>query len=158
MRLYYKDITGLIKEPYLSSGRDYFNKGKVQIISVDESHAKSKVVGSSKYQVTLKHDGPLFSGTCSCPAFCYFGPCKHMAATGFTLIDLDRKEYRSSMCLGYVDKQTLLERFLLKKTNKELISIIVRLGDQHPEIFEELEDEEYEQFTQSKFSKSENYV
>ncbi|WP_265015765.1 hypothetical protein [Wolbachia endosymbiont (group A) of Anoplius nigerrimus] len=32
------------------------------------------------------------------------------------------------------------------------------LGDQHPEIFEELEDEEYEQFTQSKFSKFENYV
>ncbi len=51
-----------------------------------------------------------------------------------------------------------LKGFLLKKTNKELISIIVRLGDQHPEIFEELEDEEYEQFTQSKFSKSENYV
>ncbi len=81
-----------------------------------------------------------------------------MAATGFALIDLDRKEYRSSMCPGYVDEQTLLERFLLKKTNKELISIIVLLGDQHPEIFEELEDKEYEQFIQSELSKSENYV
>ncbi|MDM8335233.1 hypothetical protein QUS22_02380 [Wolbachia pipientis] len=34
---YYGDIEGLIKEPYLFRGRDYFNKGKVQIISVNES-------------------------------------------------------------------------------------------------------------------------
>ncbi len=66
MRLYYKDITGLIKEPYRSRGRDYFDKRKVQIISVNESQAKSKVVGSNVYRVTLKHDGPLLSGTCSC--------------------------------------------------------------------------------------------
>ncbi|WP_264328779.1 SWIM zinc finger family protein [Wolbachia endosymbiont (group A) of Andrena hattorfiana] len=155
MRLYYKGITGLIKEPCLSSGRDYFNKRKVQIISVNESQAKSKVVGSNVYRVTLKHDGPLFSGTCFCPAFCYFGPCKHMAATGFALIDLDREEYRSS---ARPDEQTLFERFLLKKTKQELISIITRSSEHYPEIFEELEDKEYEQFTQSKFSKSENYV
>ncbi len=108
MRLYYKDITGLIKEPYRSRGRDYFDKRKVQIISVNESQAKSKVVGSNVYRVTLKHDGPLLSGTCSCPAFVYYGSCKHMAATGFALVELDRKEYRSS---ARPDEQTLFERF-----------------------------------------------
>ncbi|WP_265038161.1 hypothetical protein [Wolbachia endosymbiont (group A) of Hylaeus communis] len=43
-----------------------------------------------------------------CPAFVYYGPCKHMAATGFALVALDRKEYRSS---ARPDEQTLFERF-----------------------------------------------
>jgi len=93
MRLYYKDIKNLLKESYLSSGRDYFNKGKVRNVSINKSHAKSEVVGSSVYRVKLEYDGPFLSGKCSCPAFVYYGPCKHMAAMGFALIDLDRKEY-----------------------------------------------------------------
>ncbi|WP_395463205.1 SWIM zinc finger domain-containing protein [Wolbachia endosymbiont of Cantharis cryptica] len=157
MRLYYKDIRNLIKESYLSSGRGYFNKGKVQIVSVNESQAKSKVVGSNVYRITLKHDGPFLSGKCSCPAFVYFGPCKHIAATGFALIELDRKEYRLSVRSKHVDEQALFERLLLKKTNQELISIIIRFNKHHPEIFEDLEDEEYEQCTQSEFPKFENY-
>ncbi|WCR57668.1 SWIM zinc finger family protein [Wolbachia endosymbiont of Ctenocephalides felis wCfeJ] len=150
MRLYHKDISDLIKEPYLSRGRDYFNKGKVQIISVNESESKSKVVGSKIYRVTLRYDGPLLGGECSCPAFVYCGPCKHMAATGFALINFDREKYRSSVCSGRVDKQAHLENFLLQKTNQELISIIVRLNNQYPVVYEELEDKEYEQFIQSK--------
>ncbi|WP_224721445.1 SWIM zinc finger family protein [Candidatus Wolbachia massiliensis] len=157
MKLYHKDIRGLIKEPYLSRGRVYFDTGKVQIISVGESHAKSKVVGSDVYRVTLEYDGPFLSGECSCPAFVYWGPCKHMAATGFALINFDREKYRLSTCSKHVDKQAYLENFLLKKTNQELISIIVRLNDQYPVIYEELEDKEYEQFIQNKPSKLENY-
>ncbi|WP_341824363.1 hypothetical protein [Wolbachia endosymbiont (group A) of Udea olivalis] len=34
----------------------------------------------------------------------YYGPCKHMAATGFALVALDRKEYRSS---ARPDEQTI---------------------------------------------------
>ncbi|WP_353274033.1 SWIM zinc finger domain-containing protein [Wolbachia endosymbiont (group A) of Ennomos erosarius] len=79
MRLYYKDIKNLLKESYLSSGRDYFNKGKVRNVSINKSHAKSEVVGSSVYRVKLEYDGPFLSGKSFCPAFCYFGPCKHMA-------------------------------------------------------------------------------
>ncbi|WP_353274649.1 hypothetical protein [Wolbachia endosymbiont (group A) of Ennomos erosarius] len=78
-----------------------------------------------------------------------------LSATGFALVELDRKEYRSS---ARPDEQTLFERFLLRKTKQELISIITRSSKHYPEIFEELEDKEYEQFIQSELSKSENYV
>ncbi len=43
-------------------------------------------------------------------------------------------------------------------TRYKLISIITRSSKHYPEIFEELEDKEYEQFIQSELSKSENYV
>jgi uncharacterized Zn finger protein len=109
MRLYHRDIKGLIKEPYLSRGRDYFNKGKVQIISVNESESKSKVAGSTVYRVTLWYDGPFLSGECSCPAFVYYGPCKHMAATGFALINLDRKNTGHLCALNM-----LADKFALK--------------------------------------------
>ncbi|WCR59309.1 MAG: hypothetical protein PG978_000745 [Wolbachia endosymbiont of Ctenocephalides felis wCfeF] len=116
MRLYHRDIEYLIKEPYLSRGRDYFNKGKVQIISVNESQSKSKVVGSTVYQVTLWYDGPLLGGECSYPAFVYYGPCKHMAATGFALINFNRRNtgHRSE----HAGKQVCLKR--LKKQIKGL--------------------------------------
>ncbi|MCM1001522.1 MAG: SWIM zinc finger family protein [Wolbachia endosymbiont of Melophagus ovinus] len=118
MRLYHRDIEYLIKEPYLSRGMDYFNKGKVQIISVNESESKSKVVGSTVYRVTLWYEGPLLGGECSCPAFMYYGPCKHMAATGFALIYLNRKKYRSSVRSEHADKQVCLKR--LKKQIRSL--------------------------------------
>ena len=116
MKLHYEDITDLIEEPYLSRGRDYFNQGKVQIISVDESRCKSKVIGSYVYRATLWYDGPFLSGECSCPAFVYFGPCKHMAATGFALINLSRRNtgHRSE----HAGKQVCLKR--LKKQIRSL--------------------------------------
>jgi uncharacterized Zn finger protein len=112
------DITDLIEEPYLSRGRDYFDQGKVQIISVDESQCKSKVIGSYVYRATLWYDGPFLSGECSCPAFVYYGLCKHMAATGFALINLDRKKYRSSVRSEHAGKQVCLKR--LKKQIRSL--------------------------------------
>ncbi|MDM8335232.1 SWIM zinc finger family protein [Wolbachia pipientis] len=48
--------------------------------------------GAYVYRITLRCNGPLLSGGCSCPAFVYYGPCKHMAATGFALINLDWEE------------------------------------------------------------------
>ncbi|MEY2392910.1 SWIM zinc finger family protein [Wolbachia endosymbiont of Tettigetta isshikii] len=90
----------------------------MQIISVNESKSKSKVVGSTVYQVTLWYDGPLLGGECSYPAFVYYGPCKHMAATGFALIYLNRKKYRSSVRSEDTDKQVCLKR--LKKQIRSL--------------------------------------
>ena len=145
MELNYKDIRDLIKKKsYLASGRDYFKHGVVSITSIKGSSVKSEVVGSHEYQVTLKHNGQYLDGKCSCPAYKYYGPCKHMAATGFALIHSDRKEYRES--LGCINDRAYCEKLLLKREKKDLISIIMRLNGEHPEIIEDLEDEEYEKY------------
>ncbi|AAW70839.1 Predicted protein [Wolbachia endosymbiont strain TRS of Brugia malayi] len=57
----------------------------VHIVSVSNFDVKLKVVGSGVYKVTLRHDGNSLDGECFCPAF-DFGPCKHIAATDFALI------------------------------------------------------------------------
>lgn len=144
MKLNYKDIRDLVKKPYLSRGRDYFKKGVVKIKSDKDSCIKSEVVGTDVYQVVLKHNGQYLNGKCSCPAYKNYGPCKHMAATCFTVIHSDRKEYRKS--LGCIDEQVNCKRLLLKKEKKDLISIIMSLSSEHPEITEDLEDEEYGEY------------
>lgn len=147
MKLNYKDIRDLVKKTYLSRGRDYFKKGAVKIKSDKDSCVKSEVVGTDVYQVVLKHNGQYLNGKCSCPAYKNYGPCKHMAATCFTVIHSDRKEYRKS--LGYSDniyEQANCKKLLLKKEKKDLVSIIMSFSGEHPEITEDLEDEEYGEY------------
>ncbi|WP_368666738.1 SWIM zinc finger family protein [Wolbachia endosymbiont of Mansonella ozzardi] len=62
--------------------------------------------------------GTFLSGKCSCPAFVYFGPCKHTAAIGFALVNFDRKKCRSSVHSEYAGRQVCLKR--LKKQIKSL--------------------------------------
>ncbi|WP_369408750.1 SWIM zinc finger family protein [Wolbachia endosymbiont of Pentalonia nigronervosa] len=141
-RAYIKD---LIDEPYFSRGEFYFNNGMVHIISVKDYCVKSKVVGSGVYRVTLRYGGKHLDGECSCPAFENWGPCKHMAATGFALIQYNSHGYQSSSeCSDRIDEQNRFEKALRKKTKQELIEIIIRLSDCYPEIIDELEDDDEE--------------
>ncbi|WP_265036304.1 SWIM zinc finger family protein [Wolbachia endosymbiont (group A) of Anomoia purmunda] len=144
MKLNRGNIEDLVDEPYFSRGEFYFNHGLVRIISVSDFDVKSKVVGSRVYKVTLKYNGQCLGGECSCPAFENFGPCKHMAATGFALIQYNKQGYCSSAeCSDRIDEQDRFEKLLLKKTKQEFVAIVIRLSDYCPEIIvDELEDEE----------------
>lgn len=126
MRIRRVDIERLVREPYLSRGEVYFNQGLVKIISVSDSEIKSKTVGKEIYEVTLRHNGISLGGECSCPAFRNWGPCKHMAATGFALIASNQWGYEASaFCHDRIDEQNRVERLLLTKTREELIKIIL---------------------------------
>ncbi|AWW50873.1 SWIM zinc finger family protein [Wolbachia endosymbiont of Folsomia candida] len=144
MKLNRGDIENFVDEPYFSRGEFYFNHGLVRIISVSDFDVKSKVVGSRVYKVILKHNDQCLDGECSCPAFENFGPCKHIAATGFALIQYNRQGYYSSAeCSDRIDEQDRFEKLLLKKTKQELVAIVIRLSDYCPEIIiDELESQE----------------
>ncbi|WP_265034414.1 MULTISPECIES: SWIM zinc finger family protein [unclassified Wolbachia] len=145
MRLSHEDIKDFINEPYFSRGEFYFNHRMVHIVSVSDFDVKSKVVGSGVYKVTLRRNGNSLNGECSCPAFENFGPCKHMAATGFALIQYNQRGYKSSReCSDRINEQDHFEKLLLKKTKRELIEMILNLSVYYPEIVSELEYEEYE--------------
>jgi uncharacterized Zn finger protein len=49
-----------------------------------------------------RRDKHTIQGRCSCPAYADFGPCKHIAATGFAAIAHDETE-------GYHPNETLVE-------------------------------------------------
>jgi len=143
MQITISDLKNLIDEPYLSRGREYFQGGLVDLVSIKIDEVKAKAVGSRVYRVTLTNKRSYLEGQCSCPAFEDFGPCKHMAAVGFAVITSQSGGYRpSSVCREHIEQQANVEEVLLKKTKSDLVSIILRLSDYYPEIIEEVMDEE----------------
>ena len=136
MKITLEDIYELIEEPYLSRGKEYFRDGLVKMITVKAELVKARVSGTSIYAVRLTLKNNLLQGHCSCPAFCDFGPCKHMAATCFALLygvsDIDNRDAKERF-----DEYGCMERYLNKHKKSELIEIILSMIARYPEIMEE---------------------
>jgi len=63
-------------------GRQYYHRGVVRIVSVDENGIIATVRGAEVYQVQLTQDEKeQFAHSCSCPAWANYGVCKHVWAT-----------------------------------------------------------------------------
>jgi len=78
-------------------GRDYFNRGMVDIISDDLSHISAVVEGSGAYSYQVDVDWSLvreghIEAVCTCPHFADGSMCKHLWAT---ILESD--------CIGYSD-------------------------------------------------------
>lgn len=142
MEITHDELKSLIEEPYLSRGKAYFQEGLVDLIIIKPAQVKARAVGTRAYTVKLIRKGERIDGECSCPAFEDFGPCKHMAATGFALIHHYQQGYEPSD--EYFERMeffTAIERALSKMKKEELISLILRLTNEYPEIMELLEEE-----------------
>ncbi|MCG8340445.1 MAG: SWIM zinc finger family protein [Cytophagales bacterium] len=141
MRLQREQIRAFIGEPYFSRGEAYFKDGMIQIVSISDTLVQAKAVGTRVYNVQLVLENSYLDGTCSCPAFEDFGPCKHMAATGLAIIAYGQGAYNPSItCINQAAEFEEFEKALRSKTKDELISIIIRLSDYYPEIIDELNE------------------
>ncbi len=68
-------------------GESYFREGRVQLDEMGEDTATFVVQGDEDYAVELKWGLEGWDGTCGCPAFARFGPCKHMLASALYLAE-----------------------------------------------------------------------
>jgi len=136
MRLNKEEIRKLIQEPYFSRGEKYFKGGMIKIIAMSEDSVKARAVGSCVYNIKLTIKSSKLNGTCSCPAFYDYGPCKHMAAVGLAAIEYVRgKFYKlNEKYVDQVDEFESFEKFLNGKTKKELVGLIVEMSGLYPEI------------------------
>jgi len=140
MKITLDELRTLIDEPYLSRGNQYFMEGLVELLSITSTQVKASAMGTRLYKVALMREGNFLKGTCSCPAFEDFGPCKHMAATGFAVMQqahyTPSRQYttRAAHCQS-------IERTLLKQTKQELVALILDLANDYPEIIEMLDEE-----------------
>jgi hypothetical protein len=142
MKITREELYSLIYEPYLSRGEAYYKEGLVELISIKPQQVDARAAGTRVYKVSLKRKGYEINGHCTCPAFEDFGPCKHMAAVGFALIKHSEGTYKPSD--EYFDRTKFfneIERSLSKQTKEALISFILRLITDYPEIMEMLEEE-----------------
>lgn len=136
MKIRLEDIRSFIQEPYLSRGKEYFSDGLVKLLVVKSNEVKARIAGSSVYTVLLTFKNNALGGRCSCPAFVDFGPCKHMAATCFALLNTSQPHMNEDAAYRF-DEVEGLEKHLrtLKKT--ELIELILDAAGKYPEILDD---------------------
>src|SRR5271154_6893944 len=96
MQITLQELKILVKEPYLTRGKEYFRDRLIELISIKSDRLEARVAGSSIYRVSIVYSDKKLVGTCSCIAFFDYGPCKHIAATGFTIIAHTNGSYKPS--------------------------------------------------------------
>lgn len=141
MEILERHIPQVIEEPYRSRGKKYFMDGDVVIQDESDKHISAKVVGSGVYHVEITWNGVLPMGTCTCPAYGNWGPCKHIAATLFAAANGGTRLRGSPEARGRVSESTRLETKLMKLSKRELIRLLLKYAAIDGEMFYELEDE-----------------
>ncbi len=85
------DIRSMASDAAFERGRRYYQNGRVKRLEKDgEYDYYADVQGSRQYHVYLSVDdsGDVENFDCDCPAFeTYGGPCKHIVATMFELME-----------------------------------------------------------------------
>jgi uncharacterized Zn finger protein len=135
MKIRLEDIHKLVQEPYVSRGREYFYEGLVKIITVQSNLVKARIVGNRVYTVSLMLKNKTIEGRCSCPAFTDFGPCKHMAATCFAMLNDSYQSANEDVSYRF-DEYENVEKNLKKLKKEELIEIILNVASEYPDIID----------------------
>ncbi|PIR39745.1 MAG: hypothetical protein COV35_00945 [Alphaproteobacteria bacterium CG11_big_fil_rev_8_21_14_0_20_39_49] len=135
MKITEQQLKTLIEDRYLSRGEGYFASGMVELTSVRPDKVTAKAIGTRIYDVALGLKNSTLSGSCTCPAFEDFGPCKHMAAAEFAVIANNNGGYEPSEEFQWrKDEISDFEKFFKQKSKEELISIIMQLASENPEL------------------------
>ncbi len=143
MEISEKELTYFIGEPYLSRGKTYFKEGLIELLKIEDEKVTARAAGSSIYRISLTRKKRKLSGHCSCVAFIEFGPCKHLAATGFALIAHQKSGNQYKPSEEYFERTEAydkIERKLIRQPKQELVSLILQLTSYHPEIVDTLDE------------------
>lgn len=142
MQLNRRDLVCYVNEPYFSRGAEYVQGRLVKISSMSDTWIKGKIVGTNVYAVKLEYKQNELSGTCSCPAFEQFGPCKHLAALGLALLAYNCGKYRDvdKKLEDDIEEYEAFEKSLKRKNKSELIEMLVQVSNWYPNIVYDLMD------------------
>ena len=139
MNITMQELRAFIHERYMTRGREIIQEGSLVIdrIGLDSIHAYA--IGTSTYCVRLSSKNKRLIGTCTCPAFVDFGPCKHIAATGLALLKpgYQPDEFYCEQKESFENVMKLLSR----KSKDKLIHIIMQSIGQSPDLIDIIEDE-----------------
>lgn len=128
----------LVDEPYYSRGREYYASGHARIELKTEKMVRASCSGTSVYSVVLQRVHGRLSGSCSCPAFSSFGPCKHMAAVGLMLIPNASPGAPSKRIRRALDeeaqKKQMRDNFFDGLNKVQVVGWLYALMNSHPEV------------------------
>ncbi len=89
-------LNRFVDQRYIDRGRAYSERGLVVLDSVTDREAHAFCVGGQVYSVRLALSRNRLGGTCTCPAFGDFGPCKHIAAVALAIMEDQRSGWPSN--------------------------------------------------------------
>jgi uncharacterized Zn finger protein len=138
-------IVTLIEERFRQRGMDYFVQGMVELTTITDTKVTAKCAGTRLYNTKLELKNGVLSGECSCPAFVDFGPCKHMAAVCYAVMEKHKAGYSPSKEYEWRKEEwEHFEKHLMKKSKGDLVLLIMQLMQDEPDlqwiIEQEIED------------------
>jgi len=128
MTLSEAQLNRFVDQRYIDRGREYFERGQVVLETVTDRKVQASCVGGRVYKVSLARAGSKLNGTCTCPAFEDFGPCKHIAAVALAVMAAQKSEYTPSRgAVGQVEESRALRERLLALEKPDLVDLVLSL-------------------------------
>jgi uncharacterized Zn finger protein len=135
------DLKSFIDTRYIKRGEQIVQDKSIILERVSSESIQAYAIGTGIYKVTLSRSNTnqQLTGTCNCPAFFNFGPCKHIAATGLAYLNPRYKPDR--WCLEQKKNFTRIKRLLASQTKAQLIETILKFIAQDQNLLEFFEEE-----------------
>lgn len=105
------EIRSLCTEQSFDRGVDYWQRGRIEELDVDDGSIRATVRGSTDYAVSIDVEREAIRTRCSCP-YDYAGDCKHIVAVLLAVDEQDAGALEESTEArhGTVDVDALVER------------------------------------------------
>ncbi|MDM5250901.1 MULTISPECIES: SWIM zinc finger family protein [unclassified Lysinibacillus] len=119
-------------------GHNYYMDGHViDIIQIDDSNWQAEVEGSELYivDIVVKANGDITHAECDCP---YDDICKHIAAALYE-IQGQLNNPRVSVSKSSKAQKPTLQQLLATQSKENLITLILKVGQNSPSFLQELE-------------------
>ncbi len=114
-------------------GQGYFCGGRVEILAIERSWVRARVLGTEVYRTELKGSGRRFSGDCSCPVVSDRADfCKHLVAVALCVNAMKPDE-------AVPNRFERIRDHLRAQEPSALVEMIMGLADRDPRLLQDLE-------------------
>ncbi|MGQ0527216.1 MAG: SWIM zinc finger family protein [Alphaproteobacteria bacterium] len=121
-------------EKIFARGAAYHKEGAVEIVSLEQSRVRARILGSELYEAELKLVNSKISGSCSCPADRDFGFCKHLVATALTVNDL-----RPGAVKQTKSRMEIIRDYVREMDKGTMAALLINQAESDPTFFKGLE-------------------
>lgn len=127
-------LRALAGEQVFARGEAYHRGGYVEILSIEPGRIFAQVSGAEDYRTELTRGHKAIGGECSCPAFEYWGFCKHMVAAALAVNALT-----DDAAAKVVGARIRIRDHLRQQGVEDLARLILALAERDADLFRELD-------------------
>lgn len=125
MNITRQQLSSFIHDRYIKRGEEIVKEGTIVLEKIHAEYIVAYAIGTGIYQVKLfkTNSSAHIKGTCNCPAFFDFGPCKHIAAAGLARMQVGYQP--DDWCDEQIENVKNVLQSLHKQPKEKLINIIM---------------------------------